>query len=59
MCLINQRKDRVPFALGHLRTPAQPLCGASDRCLPPQIHRLGMDGIAEITLQGRPLLCCS
>lgn len=59
MSLINQREDCAPFAFGNLHAAAQPLCTASNRGLPSQIHRLSMNDIAEMTLQRSTLLYCS
>jgi len=53
MCAIDCRQHRIPLAIGQLGLTSQSLCGASDRGLPPQVHRLGVNGVAQKALQRR------
>lgn len=58
MRAIDCRQDTLPLTVGHLGLTSQTLCGAGNRCLPPQVYRLGMDGIAQVALQRRAPLRC-
>lgn len=56
MRVLDGVEHRLTLIIRHARLAAEPIGRLGERGLPAEIHRLCMDGVTEVTLQGQALV---